>query len=273
MTTLIVIPARYASSRFPGKPLAQILGPDGAKTLVQRSFEAGMRAAGLIGARLVVATDDARIQAHVQGFGGQVVMTSPAAQNGTERCAEVAQHWPDCDWPDYDCIVNLQGDAPLTPPWFIADLIGALKAQPQADMATPVLRCTGAMRAALLAERHAGRVGGTTAVFAANGRALYFSKEVIPHGGAPAGDAEMTDVFHHVGLYAYRPASLRAYPSWPMGPLERAEGLEQLRFLEQGRHVHCQIVDAKSQAFWEVNNPGDIAIVQDMLRRKAEGGR
>jgi 3-deoxy-manno-octulosonate cytidylyltransferase (CMP-KDO synthetase) len=263
MKTLIVIPARYASSRFPAKPLAQIAGPDGVKTLVQRTWAAGLAAGQMIGARVVVATDDARIAAHVQGFGGEVVMTSAQAQNGTERCAEVAAQRG-----DYDLIVNLQGDAPLTPPWFIADLVAAM-AQGVADVATPVLRCDGAMRAALIADRRAGRVGGTTAVFAADGSALYFSKEVIPFCAHDFKDSDPTPVFHHVGLYAYRTGGLRDYPRWPMGQLEALEALEQLRFLEQGRRVHCVQVAANSRQFWEVNNPEDIPIVEAMISHNA----
>jgi 3-deoxy-manno-octulosonate cytidylyltransferase (CMP-KDO synthetase) len=264
MKTLIVIPARYASTRFPAKPLAQIAGPDGVKTLIQRAYEAGAKAAALTGAQLVVASDDARILTHVQGFGGQGILTSPSARNGTERCAEVAGQMQ-----GFDLIVNLQGDAPLTPPWFIADLIAAMARDARADMATPVLRCTGAMRAALLADRRAGRVGGTTAVFGADGTALYFSKEVIPFDAAQYPDTAPTPTFHHVGLYAYRPDILRAYPDWPLGPLEALEGLEQLRFLEQGRRILCVPVDARSQQFWEVNNPEDIPIVQAMLAHNA----
>lgn len=264
MKTLIVIPARYASTRFPAKPLAQIAGADGRKTLIQRAYEAGLRAAKMTGAQLVVASDDARILTHVQGFGGQGVMTSPAARNGTERCAEVAGQMQ-----GFDLIVNLQGDAPLTPPWFIAELIAAMARDARADMATPVLRCTGAMRAALIADRRAGRVGGTTAVFGPDGTALYFSKEVIPFDAADYPDDAPTPTFHHVGLYAYRPETLRAYPSWPLGPLEALEGLEQLRFLEQGRRILCVPVDAKSHQFWEVNNPEDIPIVQAMLAHNA----
>ncbi len=263
MKTLIVIPARYASTRFPAKPLALLRGKDGAKSLIQRTWAAGVEAGAQIGADLVVATDDARIAAHVQGFGGDVVMTSDTAQNGTERCAEVAAQMG-----GYDLIVNLQGDAPLTPPWFIADLVAGL-AGSDAAVATPVLRCTGAMRAALIADRRAGRVGGTTAVFGADGTALYFSKEVIPYSSANYADSAPSPVFHHVGVYAYRTAALRAYAAWPMGALEALEGLEQLRFLERGQRVLCVPVDAKGRRFWEVNNPEDIAEVEAMIAYNA----
>ena len=258
MTTLIAIPARYASTRYPGKPLVSLKGPDGDKTLIRRSWEAAMAVKNID--RVVVATDDDRIADHAADFGAEVVMTSQAAQNGTERCAEVAAQLP-----GYDVIVNLQGDAPLTPAWFVEDLVKGLIDDPRADIATPVLRCTGRMVQGFLDDRRAGRVGGTTAVFGAGGRALYFSKEVIPFTGRSYAPDDPTPVFHHVGVYAYRPAALQAYPSWPIGPLETLEGLEQLRFLENGRTVLCVEVQANGREFWELNNPSDVPVIEGML--------
>ena len=258
MSVLIAIPARYASTRYPGKPLVTLNGPDGAKTLIQRSWEAARAVKGVD--RVVVATDDERIKTHAEGFGAEVVMTSPACQNGTERCAEVAAKLP-----GFEMVVNLQGDAPLTPAWFVEDLIAGLRADAQADIATPVLRCDGRAVSGFLADRRAGRVGGTTTVFGAGGRALYFSKEVIPYTGKTYADTDPTPVFHHVGVYAYRPRALRAYASWPIGPLEVLEGLEQLRFLEQGRNVLCVEVEAKGRQFWELNNPEDVPRIEAMM--------
>ena len=262
MSVLIAIPARYASTRYPGKPLVVLNGPDGAKTLIQRSYEAARAVNGAD--RVVVATDDDRIKAHAEGFGAEVVMTSTTCQNGTERCAEVAAKLP-----GFEMVVNLQGDAPLTPAWFVEDLIAGLRADSQADIATPVLRCDGRAVSSFLADRRAGRVGGTTAVFGAGGRALYFSKEVIPYTGKTFGDDDPTPVFHHVGVYAYRPRALRAYPAWPVGPLEVLEGLEQLRFLEQGRNVLCVEVEAKGRQFWELNNPEDVPRIEAMMAEMA----
>ena len=116
MSVLIAIPARYASTRYPGKPLVALRGPDGDKTLIRRSWDAAMAVRGVD--RVVVATDDARIADHATGFGAEVVMTSPDCLNGTERCAEVAAKLP-----GFDVVINLQGDAPLTPAWFVEDLI------------------------------------------------------------------------------------------------------------------------------------------------------
>lgn len=258
MSVLLVIPARYASARYPGKPLVSLKGPDGEKTLIRRSWEAAMAVLGV--SRVVVATDDTRIRDHATAFGAEVMMTSSTAQNGTERCAEVAGILP-----GYDIVVNLQGDAPLTPAWFVQDLIAGLRAAPEADIATPVLRCDGRALNGFLADRQAGRVGGTTAVFGAGMRGLYFSKQVIPFTAQSYGDDEPTPVFHHVGVYAYRPAALAAYPSWPIGPLETLEGLEQLRFLENGRQVLCVQVEGKGRTFWELNNPSDVPVIEAAL--------
>ena len=264
MAPLVVIPARYASRRYRGKPLVGLRGATGVtKPLVRRAWEAARAVPG--GARVVIATDDARIAGAAEAFGAEVVMTSDAARNGTERCAEAHAALGG----GHEVVVNLQGDAPLTPPWFVPALLDGLAADPEAAMATPVLRCTGAQRAALLADRAEGRVGGTTAVFGADRRALYFSKEVIPFAAGPFAPDEPTPVFQHVGLYAYRAEALAAYPALPEGLLERREGLEQLRFLESGRPVACVEVEARGRPVWELNNPADLPVLERML---AEAG-
>ncbi|MEI4471967.1 3-deoxy-manno-octulosonate cytidylyltransferase [Frigidibacter sp. MR17.24] len=257
---LIVVPARYASSRYPGKPLVALRGADGvARTLIERSWRAATEVAGV--ARVVVATDDDRIRTHAEGFGAEVVMTSETCRNGTERCAEAHEALGG----GYEMVVNLQGDAPLTPPWFVEALIAGLRADAEAEIATPVLRCEGAMLSSLLEDRRNGRVGGTTAVFGVAGQALYFSKEVVPFTGRDYAPAEPTPVFHHVGVYAYRPAALAAYPGWTIGPLETLEGLEQLRFLENGRRIACVEVEARDRQFWELNNPSDVPRLEAMM--------
>jgi len=258
--SLIVIPARYASTRYPGKPLVELKGASGrARTLVRRSWDAAMQVRGID--RVVVATDDERIRAHAEGFGAEVVMTSEACRNGTERCAEAQAV---LGW-KYDLVVNLQGDAPLTPAWFVEDLVKGMNANPGADMATPVLRCDGRALNGLLEDRRNGRVGGTTAVFGRDDRALYFSKEVIPFTSKTYADAEPTPVFHHVGVYAYRPRTLAEYTGWDVGPLENLEGLEQLRFLENGRSILCVEVQANGRQFWELNNPSDVPRIEAMM--------
>ncbi|MGR3466507.1 MAG: 3-deoxy-manno-octulosonate cytidylyltransferase [Shimia sp.] len=260
MRTLLVIPARYASTRYPGKPLAKLRGAGGqARSLLERSWQAAMAVEGI--AQVVIATDDARIEDAGAALGAEVVMTSPEARNGTERCAEAHAALGG----GYDLVVNLQGDAPLTPAWFVESLVAAMRDDPDADIATPVLRMEGAALQGFLDDRRAGRVGGTTAVFGADWNGLYFSKEVIPYTGRSYAAEEATPVWHHVGVYAYRPYALAAYPAWPVGPLETLEGLEQLRFLEQGRRLRCVPVDGKGRAFWELNNPEDVPRIEAIL--------
>jgi 3-deoxy-manno-octulosonate cytidylyltransferase (CMP-KDO synthetase) len=260
MGVLVVIPARYASTRYPGKPLVELTGAGGRRaSLVQRSWEAARSVTGVD--RVIVATDDARIAEAAAGFGAEVAMTPETCRNGTERCAAVAEALG-AEW---EVIVNLQGDAPLTPPWFVEALVAAMAAEPDCAVATPVLRCDAAALAGFIEDRRHGRVGGTTAVFDRAGRALYFSKEVIPFTGRTPRADEPIPVFHHVGVYAYRRAPLLAYAGWPEGPLEAWEGLEQLRFMENGTAVRCVEVEARGRAFWELNNPADVARIEAIL--------
>ncbi|SLN74476.1 3-deoxy-manno-octulosonate cytidylyltransferase [Pseudooceanicola marinus] len=259
MDTVILIPARYASTRYPGKPLAVLTGPDGTKTLIQRSWEAAMAVPEADA--VFVATDDARIAEAARGFGAEVIMTSEDCRNGTERCADALAR----GGLSPELVVNLQGDAPLTPHWFLSDLIAAMRRDETLDAATPVLRCDPETLSMFLEDRKNDRVGGTTAVFDAGQNALYFSKEVIPYTGGKSFDPGAVPVFHHVGVYAYRPRALTAYGQWAEGPLEKLEGLEQLRFLENGAKLKCVEVDAKGRLFWELNNPEDIARIEKVL--------
>lgn len=266
MSVLIVIPARYASTRYPGKPLVALKGATGvAKTLIQRSWEAAMRVTGVD--RVVIATDDDRIRAAAEDFGADVVMTAESCRNGTERCADTLKRISQ----SFDIVVNLQGDAPLTPSWFIEDLIAGLRKNTWAQVATPVLRADGKTLNGFLADRKAGRVGGTTAVFGADNRALYFSKEVIPFMSKKYAETDETPVFHHVGAYAYRPEALLSYMQWPEGQLEKREGLEQLRFLENAEPMLCVEVQAKGQQFWELNNPEDVPRIEEMMLQMGWG--
>ena len=261
MRTVIIIPARYASTRYPGKPLAMLTLPDGSqKSLIQMTWEAAQQVSGIDAT--FVATDDERIAQASERFGAEVIMTSETCHNGTERCAEAVSN----KGIQADIAVNLQGDAPLTPPWFIEALVGEMKRDFQVQMATPVLRCDPLTYGHFLEDRRNGRVGGTTATFDKASNALYFSKEVIPYIDPNKEILTPVPVFHHVGVYAYRPAALSAYGSWEPGPLEQLEGLEQLRFLENGYPIRCVEVDAKGQVFWELNNPEDIPRIETALR-------
>lgn len=263
MKTVVIVPARYASSRFPGKPLAGLRLPGGSsKPLIQLSWEAARRVPGVDG--VFVATDDDRIRETAKGFGADVIMTDPGCENGTARCADAMTRAGIAA----GIVINLQGDAPLTPPDFVTMLIDAMRADPEVAVATPILKCDREKYAGLIADRRQGLVGATTAVADHRGDALYFSKEVIPW--LPAGIAAGDDipVFHHVGVYAYRPEALAAYQAWGESRLEVLEGLEQLRFLANGMKVRCVEVAGAGRQIWEVNNPGDIARVEHALGQR-----
>lgn len=258
----ILIPARYASSRFPGKPLATLRGVDGeARSLIQRSWDA---AAGIADrSRVWVATDDQRIAEAVRGFGGQVVMTPESCRNGTERCAAALEVLGDVA----PIVVNLQGDAPLTPDFVVADLVRALADDAEAVMTTPAVRCSQTLYTHLVTDQAHGRVGGTTVVFNEARRALYFSKRVIPHVAEGRTDAH-GHVHLHLGVYAYRPAALRAYAAMSPSPLEELEGLEQLRFLESGQLIRVVNFDPIGWDCIELNNPEDAPAIEAVLRQR-----
>ncbi len=260
MQIIIIIPARYASSRFPGKPLAPLMGATGKKkSLIHRSWEVAKRVEGVD--RVVIATDDDRIIMEADNFGAESIKTSTSCKNGTERCAETSMLLND----QYDIVVNLQGDAPLTPHWFIKALIKELKTNKKANVVTPVLRCDSDGHRMFLEDRKKGRVGGTTVVFNNDKKALYFSKEVIPFTPRTYLEKELCPVYHHVGVYAYRSNSLRKYIALREGILEQIEGLEQLRFIENNNDIYCVEVDSRGHSFWELNNHEDIQRIESKL--------
>jgi 3-deoxy-manno-octulosonate cytidylyltransferase (CMP-KDO synthetase) len=256
----IIIPARFASTRFPGKPLARLRGADGVqRSLIEHSWRAATAVPQIDS--VWVATDDERIGEEVERFGGEVVMTPPDCANGTERCAAALQGRSNPP----DIIVNLQGDAPLTPAVVVTTLVERLRADPQLPVATPAVRCSHSVYRHLTADQDAGRVGGTTVVFDAMGDALYFSKRVIPYLDThKTGEGELP-VFLHLGVYAYRRDALLAYSSLPMSILEQVEGLEQLRFLDAGMKVGIAVCDRPDWDVIELNNPTDVAQIEAML--------
>ena len=259
MNSVILIPARYQSSRYPGKPLVPLKGAGGiAKPLIQRSVEAARRVKGVSG--VFVVTDDDRIAEACAPAKVGVLMTSPECRNGTERCAEALAQLH-----DPDLVINLQGDALLTPPGFVEALIARMQSDPAAEVATPAMRLRSDEVRALQAEERAGSVGGTTVVCDSQDRALYFSKRLIPHLPAGALAEPMSPVRLHVGVYAYRPDALERYVATPVSELETLEGLEQLRFLVAGIPMSVVEVETPPFALRELNNPEDVAPIEEAL--------
>ena len=258
MKVAALIPARYASSRYPGKPLVELRGASGkARPLIQRSFEAAQRVQGLSSVHVV--TDDERIASACERFGAPVIMTSESCRNGTERCAEALAR---LDWPDL--VVNVQGDALLTPAHFVEALVERMLGG-DCEVATPAMRLRSSEVRALQEEEKAGRVGGTSVVTDNRGRALYFSKRLIPHLPAGALASEMSPVRLHVGVYAYTPTALAAYAETPPAALEELEGLEQLRFLAAGIPVAVVEVEPPHFTLRELNNPEDVGPIEEAL--------
>ncbi len=235
----VVIPARYASSRFPGKPLAQILG----KPMIQHVWE---RANASHADVVLVATDDERIAAAVQNFGGTAVMTRADHPSGTDRIAEAVEK---CGI-DPDIIVNVQGDEPLMPTSVIDGIIDLMRQDPECEMAT----------VAVPGVREKMTSDNVKVVMDNSGRALYFSRAEIPFvrtGGVAA------PIYLHWGIYAYRRDTLQKFVRLPAGILENSEKLEQLRALENGIAIKVIVSELESIG---VDTPADLAKAEAKLR-------
>ena len=257
----VIIPARFQSSRFPGKPLAFFKDFNGQKiSLIEKTWQLAL---GLnFFDKKIIATDDIRIKEFCESFGAEVCMTSNDLRNGSERVAETLNLQDE----SFKIIVNLQGDAPLTPIWVIEGLVKELE-KSNYEVATPVLKCDQGTLNKLISDKKAGRIGATTVVFDKNQKALYFSKELIPHIKQKNLKKNLSSVYHHIWVYAYKSGALKAYIKFPQGNLEKQEGLEQLRFVENDISIKCVISTLRGNEFWELNNPSDIPIIEKILKK------
>lgn len=238
--TLILIPARYASTRFPGKPLVDIAG----KPMIRHVYEKAVAVSEYV----YVATDDKRIYNAVTAFGGRAVMTSEAHRSGTDRCYEAYTKVKKMLHRDFDVVVNVQGDEPFIVPEQIESLIVRFE-EPAVQIAT-------------LAKPFGDNdeifdPNKVKVVFSVNRTALYFSRNPIPYCRGVERDAWLakTPYYKHVGMYAYRPEILKAITSIPQGVLEQAESLEQLRWLENGYTIAVSITDHESIG---IDSPEDL---------------
>ncbi|WLD56684.1 3-deoxy-manno-octulosonate cytidylyltransferase [Salinispirillum sp. LH 10-3-1] len=244
----VVIPARYQSTRLPGKPLADILG----KPMVQWVYEAAQRSAAI---GVCIATDDKRVEAAVESFGGRVRMTSANHVSGTDRLAEVAAQ---AGWADDTIIVNVQGDEPTMDPALINQVGELLAAHPEAGVAT---LCVPVTDVAEMNNPNAVKV-----VLSQRGLALYFSRAAVPWNRD--GETLAVPGYRHLGIYAYRVSALQQFVSWPTGQLEQVEKLEQLRFLEHGVHIAVAVADLAPPA--GVDTPEDLARVIRLLAERED---
>ena len=247
MKTYVIMPARYKSTRFEGKPLADILG----KPMIQHVYERAKRAEGIH--KVVVATDDQRIFDTVVGFGGEAVMTKSDHPSGTDRLAEAIDIM---GAEGQDIIINVQGDQPAFDPKQIDEVVAPLREDPDLDMSTPIIPTIDPLEI--------GNPNHVKVVFDDNHYALYFSRAPIPWPR----EGDQSYYFKHIGIYGYRARFLRLFVTLPPGKLEDIEKLEQLRALEHGFRIKVVISGLDSP---EVDRPADLTRVEALLKREAEG--
>lgn len=244
MKILGVIPARYESSRFPGKPLIDIAG----KSMIQRVYEQCLKSSSLN--KVIVATDDQRIADHISLFGGNVEMTSLKHQSGTDRCAEIARNYP-----EFDIIVNIQGDEPMIDPSQI-DLLCKCFVTPKTSIATLVK--------IIKSNEELFNENTPKVILNEKKEAVYFSRTAIPFLRGRERDTWLNyfTFFKHIGIYAFRTETLQDLTKLPLSGLETAEALEQLRWIENGHRIQTAITDKESQA---VDTPEDLKKILRLL--------
>lgn len=264
MKIAIIIPARYGSTRFEGKPLALING----KAMIDHTIDVAIEAAkGYKDIAVIVATDDERIKTHCESQGHDVLMTSDTCKTGSDRVLEAAIKLSN----EPDIVINLQGDAPLTPVSALKKVIREFSANPDAQVVTPVQQLPWDALDKLRRNKQTTPFTGTTAVLNKNNKAMWFSKTILPamrkedkyrHGGA------LSPVYQHLGLYGYRLDILKKFVNLTEGKYEELEGLEQLRFLENDIPIQCVEVDANEVIHSGVDSPEDIPRAESLLRSR-----
>lgn len=257
MSTIIVIPSRYGSTRLPAKPLKDIAGT----SLVERVYNIAKAVQNVDD--VFVATDDTRIADHVNHFGGNAIMTPVECKNGTERACALAQKLT----PKPDIIINLQGDAVLTPPWIVQALVDTMQHDNSIKIATPTVKLTKQKYEKLLESKANGEVGGTTVTFDKDHNAMYFSKRIIP---LLRDSYEHPPVYRHIGMYAYRYDALEHFLSLPESTFEKAEKIEVLRALENGMKVKIVEVDYQGRTHWAIDSQQDVEIVENIIANEGE---
>ncbi len=267
MKTVIVIPARYNSTRLPGKPLVMISG----QTMLQRVVNIAREAAIALGnTSVLVATDDQRIIQHCEMLEVDSVLTPTESPSGTDRVAQAIRQLE--EKPDF--ILNMQGDAPLTPPDFLKAMIDNFASAP-CDAVTPVTKLSWEQLDRLRQNKITTPFSGTTAVFDENsGKAFWFSKNIIPtirNEQILRTQNEYSPIYRHIGLYGYSYEMLEHYIQLPEGYYEGLEGLEQLRLLEHGYSLRCVPVDFKGRANMSgVDSPEDVVRAEELIGRHGE---
>jgi 3-deoxy-manno-octulosonate cytidylyltransferase (CMP-KDO synthetase) len=265
LKTLIVIPSRYASTRFPQKPLHLIAG----RSLLSRvAAIARICSEQHDDVSYVIATDHETIEVHAREIDAPVVMTDPDLPSGTDRALAAA----DAVAPEAEFIVNLQGDAPFTPPGYISAIIEA-GATTALDAVTPIVQMSWNDLDEVRERKKETPFSGTSCIVNAQDEALWFSKNILPAIRKEDRLREvsaLSPVWRHIGLYGYKRTALERFVSLPEGHYEQLEGLEQLRFLENGMRIQAVKVPASSSAMWGIDTPQDAAHAETLIAEHGE---
>lgn len=260
MADLIVIPARYGSTRLPGKPLLPIAG----RLLIERVAGIAIEAAARLGnVEVLVATDDDRIAAAAEGLGLAVAMTDSAISTGSGRALAAMR----TTGRQPELVINLQGDAPFTAAAHIVAIVEAARSG-EADATTPVVQLDWDRLDAMRAHKLKAPASGTTCIRAASGRAIWFSKAILPFIRGEEqlrGTSPFSPVFQHIGLYCYRRAALERFEAAPPSPYERLEGLEQLRLLEMGMSMDTVAVQPARITMSGIDSPADAERAERLI--------
>ena len=268
MQTLIVVPARYGSTRFPGKPLAQINGI----SMIRRTARIAELASDEIeNCSYVIATDDVRIERHCNAHNLRCVMTSGNLQTGSDRALAAATALGEINKRSYDCIINLQGDAPFTPVSYIVSIAKAL--DKGADVATPYITLSWEALDTFRSHKVETPFSGTSIIVSRDGRAIWFSKNIIPairNEERLRKERPLSPVNRHVGLYAYRKTALEVFTQHEDTLYEKLEGLEQLRLLENGMTIECIRVEPPKIATSGIDSPSDIVMVEALIAKHGD---
>ncbi|MEM9469577.1 MAG: 3-deoxy-manno-octulosonate cytidylyltransferase [Pseudomonadota bacterium] len=263
MKTAIIIPARYGSTRFPGKPLADI----GGQTMLSRVVQLAQQAVELVGSdiHLAVATEDQRIADHAKEIGVQAIMTSDQCATGSDRVLEALNHIEG----DIDFVLGLQGDAPFTPIDALTKIIETFQKNPDHQVITPIINLRWSELDKLREQKKITPFSGTTCATNKEGKALWFSKNILPaiRKEDSMRDGEFSPVYQHIGLYGFRVDTLKKFVSLPQGHYEKLEGLEQLRLLENNIPIQTITLDIPlGLAQAGIDSPEDIERAEKMLK-------
>ncbi len=254
--SLIVIPARYNSSRFPGKPLCEINGI----TMLERIWNISKKV-NQSDVDVLIATDDERIAKLCNSINADYIMTSKECRTGSDRVLEAYINSKS----DAEIVFSFQGDSVLTPPWIIESVLEEMKSNSEIKVCTPAVLLKGSELDSFVQSKKSGSSTGTSVTFDKNMDALYFSKSLIPNSRS-----EEYTVYKHIGLYAYRKDTLEEFSKLEQSKFEKIEQLEQLRLLENGYKVRIKLVDLKGRTLHSVDNPEDVKKVEEIISKEGE---